>query len=295
MRRLDRSPSEAPHARSSNCMRSRRDDLVEFLGLRIHLHAQACEEASSTRSMALSGRKRSVMYRFDKVAAAVTSAAVGDANTVVQLIASRFKPRRIEMVSSTVGSIDEDGLKAASKRSVLLDVLAVFIERGCTDAVEFAAGKRGLQEVARHPSRLRTAPAPTMVCSSSMKRMTCGLPRTEPLTAPLFKRSSNSPRYFAPAIREPPCRVRARFLSFRLSGTSPLHDAQGKAFRRSPSCRRPVHRSGRDCSSCAARGPGSTRRISSSRPITGSSLPWPASAVRSRPNFSSDWYVDSGS
>ena len=37
------------------------------------------------------------------------------------------------------------------------------------------------------------------------------------------------------------------------------------------------------------------RRISSSRPITGSSFPASASAVRSRPYFSSAWYVPSGS
>ena len=37
-----------------------------------------------------------------------------------------------------------------------------------------------------------------------------------------------------------------------------------------------------------------TRRISSSRPMTGSSLPARASAVRSRPYFSSAWYVPSG-
>jgi len=37
-----------------------------------------------------------------------------------------------------------------------------------------------------------------------------------------------------------------------------------------------------------------TRRTSSSRPITGSSLPWRARAVRSRPYFSRAWKVDSG-
>ncbi len=37
-----------------------------------------------------------------------------------------------------------------------------------------------------------------------------------------------------------------------------------------------------------------TRRISSSRPITGSSLPSSAACVRSRPNFCSDWYFSSG-
>ena len=38
-----------------------------------------------------------------------------------------------------------------------------------------------------------------------------------------------------------------------------------------------------------------TRRISSSRPMTGSSFPCSASAVRSRPYFSSAWYEPSGS
>ena len=37
-----------------------------------------------------------------------------------------------------------------------------------------------------------------------------------------------------------------------------------------------------------------TRRISSSRPMTGSSLPWRASSVRSRPYFSRAWNVSSG-
>ena len=38
-----------------------------------------------------------------------------------------------------------------------------------------------------------------------------------------------------------------------------------------------------------------TRRISSSRPMTGSSFPLSAASVRSRPNFESAWYVPSGS
>ena len=37
-----------------------------------------------------------------------------------------------------------------------------------------------------------------------------------------------------------------------------------------------------------------TRRISSSRPMTGSSLPSSAACVRSRPNFCSAWYFSSG-
>ena len=63
------------------------------------------------------------------------------------------------------------------------------------------------------------APAPTIVCSSSMKRMS--LPsafRISLRTA--FSRSSNSPRYFAPASSAPMSSAQTR-LPFRPSGTSP--------------------------------------------------------------------------
>ena len=53
------------------------------------------------------------------------------------------------MVSSTVGSLDEDRLEAAGERRVLLDMLAVFVERGGADAVQFAARQRRLQQVRR--------------------------------------------------------------------------------------------------------------------------------------------------
>ena len=63
------------------------------------------------------------------------------------------------------------------------------------------------------------APAPTTVCSSSIKVM------TEPSLALIssrtaFKRSSNSPRYLAPAIIAPKSKLITR-LSFKLVGTSP--------------------------------------------------------------------------
>src|SRR5438105_3803507 len=63
-------------------------------------------------------------------------------------------------------------------------------------------------------------PAPTMVCSSSMKRMTWPSCLARSRSTP-FRRSSNSPRNFAPAISEPMSSARMR-LFFRPSGTSPL-------------------------------------------------------------------------
>ena len=42
---------------------------------------------------------------------------------------------------------DRDGLKAALERGILFDMLTVFFERGCTDDLHLAAGKRGLQNI----------------------------------------------------------------------------------------------------------------------------------------------------
>ena len=52
------------------------------------------------------------------------------------------------MVSSTEGSFDQHFLEAPLERGVLLDVLAVFIERGRAHAVQLAARQRGLEHVA---------------------------------------------------------------------------------------------------------------------------------------------------
>ena len=63
-------------------------------------------------------------------------------------------------------------------------------------------------------------PAPTMVCNSSIKRMILpSLFFTSSRTA--FRRSSNSPLYFAPATRAPISSAKI-VLSFSPSGTSPL-------------------------------------------------------------------------
>ena len=62
-------------------------------------------------------------------------------------------------------------------------------------------------------------PAPTIKCSSSIKRIICPLLfLISSKTA--FNRSSNSPRYLAPATKEPISKAN-NFLSFNPSGTSP--------------------------------------------------------------------------
>ena len=52
------------------------------------------------------------------------------------------------MVSSTRRLGDEDRLEAPGQRGVLLDVLAILVERGGADAVQLAARERRLQQVA---------------------------------------------------------------------------------------------------------------------------------------------------
>ena len=123
-------------------------------------------------------------------------------------------------------------------------------------------------------------PAPTMVCSSSINRMMFpSLFLTSSKTA--FRRSSNSPRYLAPATSAPISNANT-FLSFKASGTSP----------RTIRCARPS-------TAAVLPTPGSpirtglffvlrdririTFRISASRPMTGSSFCSLAFSTRSSP------------
>ena len=126
------------------------------------------------------------------------------------------------------------------------------------------------------------APAPTIVWSSSMKRTIS--PSAAVISASTaFSRSSNSPRYFAPAISAPTSSAQTR-LPFRPSGTSPatMRWASPSAIAVLPTPGSPI-RTG--LFFVRRESTWIVRRISSSRPITGSSLPASAAAVRSRPNF----------
>ena len=136
------------------------------------------------------------------------------------------------------------------------------------------------------------APAPTMVCSSSMKRMIFPFARSiSRITA--FIRSSNSPRYFVPAMRDPKSSETSS-LFFSDSGTSPdaIFKASPSTIAVFPTPASPM-RTGlffvlreRTCISL---------RISSSRPMTGSSFSSRAMRVRFLPYFSKTAYFDSGS
>ena len=120
-----------------------------------------------------------------------------------------------------------------------------------------------------------------------MKRMM--FPSADSVTSfnTALSRSSNSPRNFAPAMRAPHVEQRRRFLFLSPSGTSPrmMRWASPSTMAVLPTPGSPINTGlffvRRDST-------WTTRRISSSRPMTGSSLPERASSVRSRPYFSSD-------
>jgi hypothetical protein len=131
-----------------------------------------------------------------------------------------------------------------------------------------------------------------MVCSSSMKTMVWPSSLASSLST-FFSRSSNSPRYLAPASSAAMSSDSTR-LFFRLSGTSPatMRWARPSTMAVLPTPGSPISTGlflVRRCSTWMA------RRISSSRPMTGSSLPLRARSVRSRQYFLSDSRLPSAS
>ena len=101
--------------------------------------------ASSTRSIALSGRKRSVHVAVAQRRRG-DERGVLDADAVVDLVAL------LEAAQDRDGVLDrrlrdEDRLEAPLERGVLLDALAVLVERRRADAAQLAARERGLQQV----------------------------------------------------------------------------------------------------------------------------------------------------
>ncbi|MNY19542.1 hypothetical protein D3C86_1529820 [compost metagenome] len=131
-------------------------------------------------------------------------------------------------------------------------------------------------EASMEPS---AAPAPTTVWSSSMNRMISPSWALISSMMPL-RRSSNSPRYLVPATSAPRSSARTRlFLS--MSGTSPwtISWARPSAIAVLPTPGSPISTGLFLVRRLRIR---MTRSISSSRPITGSSLLVLASSVRSR-------------
>ena len=135
------------------------------------------------------------------------------------------------------------------------------------------------------------APAPTIVCSSSRNRMIVPS-ASETSFSTAFSRSSNSPRYSAPAISAPMSSAITR-RSRSDSGTSPetIRWARPSTIAVLPTPGSPISTG---LFFVRRESTWITRRISSSRPITGSSLPCSAASVRSRPKRSSGLCSSSG-
>src|SRR6266404_4901812 len=113
------------------------------------------------------------------------------------------------------------------------------------------------------------APAPTSVCNSSMNRIICPS-ASETSFSTAFRRSSNSPRNFAPATSAAKSSATIFFV-FNTSGTSPdtIRCASPSTIAVFPTPGSPISTGlffVRRANICI------TRRISSSRPITGSSF-----------------------
>ena len=114
------------------------------------------EAASSTRSIALSGQEAvgDVAVREHRGG---DERRVADADAVVRLVALLQPAQDRDRVRD--GRLaDDDRLEAALERGVLLDVLAVLVERRRADAAELAAGEHRLQQVAGVRRRPRPRP-----------------------------------------------------------------------------------------------------------------------------------------
>ncbi len=193
------------------------------------------------------------------------------------------------MVASTLGSSTSTFWKrrssAASFSMYFRYSLSVVAPMQCSSPLASAGFSMLPASIA--PSAL---PAPTMVCSSSMKMIVLPSSLASSFSTD-FSRSSNSPRYLAPASSDAMSSTRRR-LFFRLSGTSSLtmRCARPSTIAVLPTPGSPISTGLFFVRRCRI---WMQRRISSSRPMTGSSLPWRARSVRSSVYFDSAWRCDS--
>ena len=121
-------------------------EFVQFLGLGVHLHAQTArgfvhQVDGLVRQEAVGDVAVRQLRRGD-------DRGVRDAHAVMDFVfllqAAQDRDRVLDRRLA-----DEDRLEAPRQRRVLFDMLAVFVERGGADAVQFAARQRRLQQVGR--------------------------------------------------------------------------------------------------------------------------------------------------
>ena len=119
-------------------------ELVQLLGLRVDLHPLAGRRfvdqvdrlvrQEAVGDVAIGQRRRGDDRR------------IGDADAVMGLVSVLEAAQdRDRVLDRRLG--DEHRLEAPRQRRVLLDMLAIFVERGRADAMQFAARERRLQEV----------------------------------------------------------------------------------------------------------------------------------------------------
>mmetsp|Transcript_14161 Transcript_14161/g.60600 ORF Transcript_14161/g.60600 Transcript_14161/m.60600 type:complete len:264 (-) Transcript_14161:548-1339(-) len=199
-------------------------------------------------------------------------------------------PRRIEMVSSTEGCATYTCWK---RRSSAGSFSMYCRYSSSVVAPMHRSSPRASMGLSRLPASMPPPdppepPAPTTVWISSMNKIT---PPSESVTSFItaLRRSSNSPRNLAPAMRSPMSRLITR-TPCSDAGTSPamILCARPSMMAVLPTPGSPIKtglfllRRDKICT---------VRRISSSRPTTGSSLPFRASFVKSRAYRSSDSYL----
>ena len=185
-----------------------------------------------------------------------------------------LRPRRIAIVSSTRRLLDHHRLEPALERLVLLDVLAILVERRRADAAQLAARERRLEQIRRVVAAFGGAGADERVqlvdeqddpALGGRDLLEHGLQPLLELAAVLragdqraeIERAGSSCRAATRARRPARCAARCP--------------------RRPRSCRRRPRRRAPGCSWCGGDRIWIVRRISSSRPMTGSSLPCCAS------------------
>ena len=215
---------------------------------------------------------------------------VADLDAVVRLVALLQAAQDRDRVGDR-RLADEDRLEATLERRVLLDVLAVLVERRRADRAQLTAREHRLQQVRGVDGAFGRARADDRVQlvdeedDLARRVLDLGEDGLEPLLE------------LAAVLRPGEQRAdveRPHALALEPLGTSPatMRCASPSTIAVFPTPGSPMStglffvRRERTCM---------TRRISSSRPMTGSSFPDSASEVRSRPYFSSAWYEPSGS
>ena len=191
-----------------------------------------------------------------------------DAHAVMHLVALLEAAQDRDRVLDR-GLADEHGLEAALQRRVLLDVLAVLVQRGRADRAQLAARQHRLEQVGRVDGALGAARADDRVQLVDEEDHRALASEISFSTA--FSRSSNSPRYFGAGDQRADVERDHAAVAQRLGHVAEtMRWARPSTIAVLPTPGSPI-RTG--LFFVRRERTWITRRISSSRPITGSSLP----------------------